>query len=113
MENKTNSSNLGAVVAVRGSVVDIQFDGHLPPTRRLREMDGKPLTAELFDRMPLDQMNDAVRALGDATKEIPTDVCGRLDTAAKLSTEDRKAILAVAHEALARFQPKSEPEKKA
>ncbi|HUV66003.1 MAG TPA: F0F1 ATP synthase subunit beta [Sedimentisphaerales bacterium] len=31
MNNKTSFSNLGAVVAVRGSVVDIRFDGHLPP----------------------------------------------------------------------------------
>ena len=31
MENKPNSSNLGVVVAVRGSVVDIRFDAHLPP----------------------------------------------------------------------------------
>ena len=31
MENKTSSSNLGVVVSVRGSVVDIRFDEHLPP----------------------------------------------------------------------------------
>jgi F-type H+-transporting ATPase subunit beta len=31
MENKPNSSNLGVVVAVRGSVVDIRFEAHLPP----------------------------------------------------------------------------------
>ena len=31
MENKTSLSNLGAVVSVRGSVVDIRFDQHLPP----------------------------------------------------------------------------------
>jgi F-type H+-transporting ATPase subunit alpha len=70
------------------------------------------LTAELFDRVPLDQMNDAVHALGDATKDIPAEVSGRLDTAAKLSPEDRDAIVAVARTALARFQPKPEPEKK-
>ena len=70
------------------------------------------LTAELFDRVPLDQMDEAVRALSDATPDIPADVCGRLDTAAKLSTEDRDAIVAVARKSLARFQPKPEPEKK-
>ena len=70
------------------------------------------LTAELFDRVPLDQMDEAVRALCDAAPEIPADVCGRLDTAAKLSPEDREAIVAVARKALARFQPKPEPEKK-
>jgi len=31
MENKNRLSNLGAVVSVRGSVVDIRFDAHLPP----------------------------------------------------------------------------------
>jgi F-type H+-transporting ATPase subunit beta len=31
MKNKSNPSNLGAIVSVRGSVVDIQFDAHLPP----------------------------------------------------------------------------------
>src|SRR5580700_603605 len=31
METKTSLPNLGAVVAVRGSVVDIRFDAHLPP----------------------------------------------------------------------------------
>jgi len=70
------------------------------------------LTAELFDRVPLDQMDEAVHALNDATPDIPVDVCARLDTAAKLSTEDRDAIVAVARKALARFQPKPEPEKK-
>ncbi len=29
MNNKTNSPNLGAVVSVRGSVVDIRFDQYL------------------------------------------------------------------------------------
>jgi len=31
MENQTHLSKLGAVVSVRGSVVDIRFDDHLPP----------------------------------------------------------------------------------
>jgi F-type H+-transporting ATPase subunit beta len=31
MENSTSSSNLGVVVSVRGSVVDVRFDEHLPP----------------------------------------------------------------------------------
>jgi len=30
-ENKTKLLNLGVIVAVRGSVVDIRFDEHLPP----------------------------------------------------------------------------------
>ena len=31
MKNKTSPSNIGAVVSVRGSVVDIRFEDHLPP----------------------------------------------------------------------------------
>jgi F-type H+-transporting ATPase subunit beta len=31
MGNKTSPSNIGVVVSVRGSVVDIRFDAHLPP----------------------------------------------------------------------------------
>jgi F-type H+-transporting ATPase subunit beta len=31
MDKKTSPSNLGTVVSVRGSVVDIRFEGHLPP----------------------------------------------------------------------------------
>ena len=31
MENKASLSNLGVVVSVRGSVVDVRFDEHLPP----------------------------------------------------------------------------------
>jgi F-type H+-transporting ATPase subunit beta len=31
LQNKINSLNLGTVVSVRGSVVDIRFDAHLPP----------------------------------------------------------------------------------
>ena len=31
MENNGSLSNLGVVVSVRGSVVDIRFDDHLPP----------------------------------------------------------------------------------
>jgi len=42
MESKTIPSNLGAVVMVRGSVVDIRFDQHLPPIYSLlRAKDGK------------------------------------------------------------------------
>ena len=40
--NKTNPSNRGAVVSVRGSVVDIRFDSHLPPIYSLlHAKDGK------------------------------------------------------------------------
>ena len=31
MKDKANSTNLGTVVSVRGSVVDVRVDEHLPP----------------------------------------------------------------------------------
>ena len=72
------------------------------------------LTAELFDRVPLDQMTDAEHALRDAAADIPEEVRERLDTAEKLSDADREAIIQIARKSLARFQPKpeSKPETK-
>ncbi|MFC1947857.1 alternate F1F0 ATPase, F1 subunit alpha [Chloroflexota bacterium] len=68
------------------------------------------LTAELFDRVPLDQITDAEQALRDAAADIPTEVRERLDTAETLSDEDRETIIQIASKSLARFQPKPEPE---
>jgi F-type H+/Na+-transporting ATPase subunit alpha len=73
------------------------------------------LTAELFDRVPLDQMTVAEQALREAAADIPAEVRERLDTAEKLSDEDRETIIEIARKSLARFQPKpeSKPEAKA
>jgi F-type H+-transporting ATPase subunit alpha len=72
------------------------------------------LTAELFDHVPLPQMTDAEHALRKAAADIPAEVRQRLDTADKLSDEDRKTIVEIARKSLAGFQPKpdtkSEPE---
>jgi F-type H+-transporting ATPase subunit alpha len=62
------------------------------------------LTAEAFDRVPLDQMTDAERTLREAANEIPAEVRERLDGAETLSDEDRKLIVHLAREVLARFQ---------
>ena len=62
------------------------------------------LTAELFDRVPLDQMTDAEHALREAAADIPAEVRERLDTADKLSDEDRKTIIQIARKSL-RFAP--------
>jgi len=66
------------------------------------------LSAQLFDRVPLEQMMDAEHALRDASAKIPTDVAKRLDTADTLSDADRNTIVELARNALARFQPKPE-----
>ncbi len=70
------------------------------------------LTAELFDRVPLEQMTDAEQALREAAADIPAEVSERLDTAEKLSDDDRETIIQLARKSLARFQPKPEPESK-
>jgi F-type H+-transporting ATPase subunit alpha len=66
------------------------------------------LTAKLFDSVPLDKMMDAEQAVHTAADTIPEDICTRLDTADKLSDEDRKQIINIASQALAPFQDKTE-----
>ena len=76
------------------------------------------LTAELFDSVPLDKMKDAEQAVHNAAAAIPEEICKRLDTADKLSDEDRKKIIDIARQSLASFQdkpgakPEAEPETK-
>jgi F-type H+-transporting ATPase subunit alpha len=74
------------------------------------------VTAGLFDRVPLDQMTDAEHALRKAAADIPAEVRERLDTAARLSDEDRETITEISRKALEEFSPeadsKSEPKSK-
>jgi F-type H+-transporting ATPase subunit alpha len=67
------------------------------------------LSAGLFDRVPLEKVADAERALRDKVPGIPAEVTERFTTAGKLSDGDRKATLEVAARALAPFQPAPEP----
>lgn len=62
------------------------------------------LTAKLFDAVPLEKMAGAEAALHKAAAGIPTEVTGRLDTADKLSDEDRETIVQMARTAIAPFQ---------
>jgi len=55
---------------------------------------------------------DAEHAVHEAAASIPVEVCARFETVDKLSDEDRKTIIEIASKALARFQPKPEPEEK-
>ena len=66
------------------------------------------LTAEFFDSVPLEKMTDAEHSLHEAAADIPAEVRERLDTAEKLSDEDRKTIIEIARKALEKFQPKPE-----
>ena len=68
------------------------------------------LTGHLFDYVPLSQMTDAEYSLHRAAADIPEEACKRFYSAEKLSDEDRATIMAIARQALIRFQP--EPEQK-
>ncbi|MEO8615604.1 MAG: alternate F1F0 ATPase, F1 subunit alpha [Luteolibacter sp.] len=70
------------------------------------------LTSNLFGPVPLDQMIKAEQAVQDAAAKIPEEVRARFDTADKLSDEDREAIIGIARQALAPFQPKPNPDSK-
>lgn len=66
------------------------------------------LTEGVFDRVPLEKMNDAQQALQKASGNISADIAGRFVSAAKLSDADKKAVLDLATQVLASFQPKPE-----
>jgi len=70
------------------------------------------LTVGLFDLVPLAQMIDAEHAVEVAASNIAPEVKQRLDTAEKLSDEDRNAIIDIAKQALVNFQPKTEAKPK-
>jgi len=67
------------------------------------------LTANLFDRVPLERMAEARHAVREAASGIPAETSARFETATKLNDEDRKAIIEIARQALAAFQPKPDP----
>jgi F-type H+-transporting ATPase subunit alpha len=58
-------------------------------------------------------MTAAEAALSAAAANIPADLRERLDTTDSLSDAHREAIIQIAREALAPFQPKPDPEGKA
>jgi len=64
------------------------------------------LVTKLFDSVPLDKMAEAENALSASLKNIPADVCKRLETDDKLSDDDRKKIIDIARKAIEKFQPK-------
>jgi len=67
------------------------------------------LTANLFDSVPLEQMNDAGHAVREAAATISAEVIARFETASKLSDEDKQTVVEIARKALVPFQPKMEP----
>ena len=71
------------------------------------------LTEKLFDSVPLERMLEAEHAVREAAAQLPDEVHARFDTAAKLSDEDRDAIVQIARSALASFQPEAAPKAEA
>ena len=71
------------------------------------------LTAELFDRVPIDQMTAAEHAVQEAAASIPAELTERFNTTDKLSDEDRAAIVQIARSALMRFQSRPDSNLKA
>ncbi len=67
------------------------------------------LSAKLFDLVPIEQMKDAELALVQAATIVPTELNKRLSSAEKLTDQDRDALIQIASNALARFQPKPPP----
>ncbi len=70
------------------------------------------LTGGLLDSVPIGKVRDAEQALRKAVADIPAVVRQRFSTNDTLSSDDRKAILRVASQALAPLQPESVPERK-
>jgi len=89
MENKTGPSNSGAVVSVRGSVVDIRFDAHLPAIYSLLHAKEGKIAIEVLAQL------DAHRVRGIAL--TPTEGLARgnpvEDTGGQLKAPVGKGIL--------------------
>lgn len=66
------------------------------------------LSERLMDSVPIEQMIEAENALRISVKELPEALIERLDTADKLSDDDRKVIIENARNALVRFRKKDE-----
>jgi F-type H+-transporting ATPase subunit beta len=89
MTNKTSPSNVGAVAAVRGSVVDIRFDAHLPPIYSLLHAHDGKIAIEVLAQL------DAHRVRGIALTTTEGLVRGSVveDTGGQLKAPVGKGIL--------------------
>jgi F-type H+-transporting ATPase subunit alpha len=65
------------------------------------------LTGGLLDTVPIAKMREAEQALRKAAGNLPTELRERFSSNAKLTDEDRKAILQVVGKAIGPFQPES------
>ena len=89
MKNKPTPSNLGAVISVRGSVVDIRFDAHLPPIYSLLHAKDGEIAIEVLAQL------DAHRVRGIALTDTQGLVRGSAveNTGGQLKAPVGKGIL--------------------
>lgn len=66
------------------------------------------LTEKLFDEIPLEQMPAAELAVRNGTTDLPVEMVKRLQSADKLSDQDRITIVRLARDALTAFMPDQE-----
>jgi F-type H+-transporting ATPase subunit alpha len=88
---------------IRACLKQPQFDAVSVPQQIIVLL---ALTADLFDAVSIDQMTDAEDAVRISAANIPPDILARLETATKLSDDDRKAVTEIARAALIPFQAK-------
>lgn len=71
MKDKSSASNLGAVLSVRGSVVDIRFDEHLPPIYSVLHAGGEgKIVIEVLAQLDV----SLVATVGEP--DLPESCCG-------------------------------------
>ena len=75
MGNKTRPSNIGVVVSVRGSVVDIRFDAHLPPIYSLLHAQEGEIAIEVLAQLDAHRVRGI--ALTPHPRPRPRYRCGR------------------------------------
>jgi F-type H+-transporting ATPase subunit alpha len=63
------------------------------------------LIAELFDRVALNKMTDAILIVQNEARNIPAEIKARMTVSDALSDQDREAIIRIARDALMRFLP--------
>ncbi|MGD9851133.1 MAG: alternate F1F0 ATPase, F1 subunit alpha [Nitrospirales bacterium] len=62
------------------------------------------LTEKLFDPVSIDRITEAERALDKAARDLPAEMCTRLEAPSKLNDEDRQTLIRLARQALAPLQ---------
>jgi F-type H+-transporting ATPase subunit beta len=112
MGDKTSPSNVGVVVSVRGSVVDIRFDVHVPPIHSvLRAGDEGRIVIEVLEQLDAHRVRGIVLTTSQGFARGMT-----VDDASELLTErDGKTFYFCGEPCRQKFlsmPPGAKPEKK-